>query len=407
MFEAFASSVLLVVAATSPTFVRFGIVTDLHYADAPTKGTRFYRDSIAKLRDAVSTFTNQNVDFIIELGDFKDKDEHDSVNTTIGFLADIETELTDFKGARFHVLGNHDVDILTQSQVREHISDYNQSKTKDFYSFNFPFEKNGPEEDIKGCLVKDVTEQYVWIVHNDSTRNWISTANAKCFQKALQVSDVSIYPKRYHGIGHYNLNSTQSFLACEELGCKIAPSPPMPGVRFIVLNGDFNEKAEAWYDIDDNSEKFNWAHPWIPSVQLEWLAEELEMASTQKQKVIIFVHYRLDGGPGMNSTAWIDTCTLDNALVVRNLLENSGVTLGTFSGHDHVPVPHYTLHNGILYWTHSAMVEGPYSSSNSYSVVEIREDCSINIQGYGNASSIVHPGPEGCTLRSALNSSYA
>ena len=34
--------------------VRFGIITDLHYADWDTVGTRFYRDSIPKARDAVT-----------------------------------------------------------------------------------------------------------------------------------------------------------------------------------------------------------------------------------------------------------------------------------------------------------------------------------------------------------------
>ena len=31
---------------------------------------------------------------------------------------------------------------------------------------------------------------------------------------------------------------------------------------------------------------------------MEWLAEQLEAAKAAEQKVIVFVHYRLDGGPG-------------------------------------------------------------------------------------------------------------
>ena len=34
--------------------VRFGVLTDAHYADAPSRGTRFYRESRAKVREAVT-----------------------------------------------------------------------------------------------------------------------------------------------------------------------------------------------------------------------------------------------------------------------------------------------------------------------------------------------------------------
>ena len=35
-----------------------------------------------------------------------------SVDRTVGFLTTIEAELAAFHGSRFHILGNHDVDIL-------------------------------------------------------------------------------------------------------------------------------------------------------------------------------------------------------------------------------------------------------------------------------------------------------
>ena len=48
-----------------------GIVTDVHYADAPAEGTRVYRDSPMKVKDAVATFNKTGVDFVVSLGDFK------------------------------------------------------------------------------------------------------------------------------------------------------------------------------------------------------------------------------------------------------------------------------------------------------------------------------------------------
>jgi hypothetical protein len=48
-----------------------GIVTDVHYADAPAEGTRVYRDSPTKVKDAVAMFNKTGVDFVVSLGDFK------------------------------------------------------------------------------------------------------------------------------------------------------------------------------------------------------------------------------------------------------------------------------------------------------------------------------------------------
>ena len=61
-----------ILTATTRATVRFGIITDPHYADAPAHGTRYYRDSIPKLRDAVSAIAAERPDFLMELGDIKD-----------------------------------------------------------------------------------------------------------------------------------------------------------------------------------------------------------------------------------------------------------------------------------------------------------------------------------------------
>lgn len=51
---------------------KFGFVTDVHYVVAPTRlipkedSVRVYRDSLAKLRQAIDLFNGQNLDFAIE-----------------------------------------------------------------------------------------------------------------------------------------------------------------------------------------------------------------------------------------------------------------------------------------------------------------------------------------------------
>ena len=42
----------------------------------------------------------------------------------------------------------------------------------------------------------------------------------------------------------------------------------------------------------------SWESANVPTFQLTWLANELETAASLNQHVIVFVHYRVDGGPG-------------------------------------------------------------------------------------------------------------
>ena len=148
----------------------------------------------------------------------------------------------------------------------------------------------------------------------------------------------------------------------------------------------------------------------VPSFQLEWLALQLEAALALRQHVIVFVHYRVDGGPGgpvgkglgpavVKSRAWVDDCSLQNAAVLRALLEtHPGLVLATFSGHDHVPIPVWTKETALtpMYFTHPAVVEGQLSEGhNAYSVVSVEDDCSIVVRGYGDATDVTVAGPPG------------
>ena len=102
-----------------------------------------------------------------------------------------------------------------------------------------------------------------------------------------------------------------------------------------------------------------------------------------------------------SNAKWVDECTLQNAPVVRDVLEHHpGLVLATFSGHDHVPVPAWTQEaiGKPAYFTHHGLVEGHFPASNAYSVVEVNDDCSITVRGYGIATSAVLKGPENCSL---------
>jgi manganese-dependent ADP-ribose/CDP-alcohol diphosphatase len=81
----------------------FGIIADVQYADYEPAGTRFYRSSLNKLREAVSEFREDSVDFVITLGDLIDKD-YDSFEPVLNILAS--------SGLKFyHIAGNHDYSV--------------------------------------------------------------------------------------------------------------------------------------------------------------------------------------------------------------------------------------------------------------------------------------------------------
>ena len=52
--------------------LRFGLVTDIHFAHRNVHGTRYYEQSITKLSEAIDVFNRRKLDFMIELGDLKD-----------------------------------------------------------------------------------------------------------------------------------------------------------------------------------------------------------------------------------------------------------------------------------------------------------------------------------------------
>ncbi len=121
-------------AAASP--LRFGVVTDIHYADRPPAGTRFYRLALTKLRACVDLMNAGKVDFLIELGDFKDQAETPSEESTLSFLRTVEDVFAGFRGPRYHVLGNHDMDSITKKQFQSLVVNTGIDRSRTWYSFD-------------------------------------------------------------------------------------------------------------------------------------------------------------------------------------------------------------------------------------------------------------------------------
>lgn len=116
--------------------IRFGLLTDSHYADRDPAGTRFYRDSIPKMREAIDELNRHKLDFVVHLGDFKDEGPRKDPKDTLSYLQDIERELQRFDGPVHHCIGNHDVDSITKDLFLENIKNHGQEQAKNYYSFD-------------------------------------------------------------------------------------------------------------------------------------------------------------------------------------------------------------------------------------------------------------------------------
>ena len=103
-------------SAQAPPLVRFGVVTDIHFADIDPSGARTYRESDAKLAECVQVMNAKGMTFLVELGDFKDQDKTPDEPRTLTYLQKIESVFAGFKGPRYHVIGNHDTDSLSKAQ---------------------------------------------------------------------------------------------------------------------------------------------------------------------------------------------------------------------------------------------------------------------------------------------------
>ncbi|HPS54308.1 MAG TPA: metallophosphoesterase [Sedimentisphaerales bacterium] len=121
--------------------IRFGIVTDPHYSDCdtPQDSSRFFKQSLDKMTECVELMNKEKVDFLIELGDFKDAAPQGNQPQTIEYIKTIENIFQKFQGPRYHVLGNHDVDCITKQQF---LSNIKNSDIQDGLSY-YSFDKNG------------------------------------------------------------------------------------------------------------------------------------------------------------------------------------------------------------------------------------------------------------------------
>lgn len=92
------------ISTNTPAQIRFGVFADCQYCDCETAGSRFYRNSEAKLNKCINHF-NQNEDlcFVAGLGDLIDRD--------LKSFQPVNAILRSSIHPVFNVPGNHDFDV--------------------------------------------------------------------------------------------------------------------------------------------------------------------------------------------------------------------------------------------------------------------------------------------------------
>lgn len=111
--------------------LKIGILTDAHFAESDTRGTRHYRESIPKLKEAVKVFKDQGVDLAVEIGDFIDAADSRSRGAELAFLRQIDHQFMKVGVPRLYVLGNHCVYSLSKKDFLNTVGQESSFSSRD------------------------------------------------------------------------------------------------------------------------------------------------------------------------------------------------------------------------------------------------------------------------------------
>lgn len=174
--------------------LRIGLLTDCHFADKEPVASRHYRDSLFKIKEAVSKFTRSGATFAVELGDFIDAAK--DAETEIGYLKTVEREFAKFEKDRHYVLGNHCVYTLTKKEFID-----NCAAKRPHYSF-----------DEKGFhfIVLDACYRHDGVEYGRQNFDW-TDANIPADQMNWLAADLAATGKKTIVFVHQNLDRADSY----------------------------------------------------------------------------------------------------------------------------------------------------------------------------------------------------
>jgi predicted phosphodiesterase len=84
----------------------FGAIADCQYCAGPNRGSRHYASSAGKLKECVAELNKHDLEFVIHLGDFIDRD-YSSFDKVLPIYQSLQMPA-------YHALGNHDFDVADE-----------------------------------------------------------------------------------------------------------------------------------------------------------------------------------------------------------------------------------------------------------------------------------------------------
>ena len=84
----------------------FGAIADCQYCAGPNRGSRHYASSAGKLKECVTELNKHDLEFVIHLGDFIDRD-YSSFDKVLPIYQSLQMPA-------YHALGNHDFDVADE-----------------------------------------------------------------------------------------------------------------------------------------------------------------------------------------------------------------------------------------------------------------------------------------------------
>lgn len=193
----------------------FGIIADIQYCDCATYNTRFYRNSLQKLRDAVNELKKGYPSFIINLGDIIDRD-YVSLEPVLNIFDSTDVRI-------YHTLGNHDFS-LNKSEKNKILKLTGSSKG--YYSFRHkgfrfiilngneiatysPSQKgrNDANELLADLKSRNAPNAFEWNGGiSDEQIKWMRTeldASAAIGEKVFLLCHFPIWPEAAHNLLNY------------------------------------------------------------------------------------------------------------------------------------------------------------------------------------------------------------
>ncbi|XP_069125146.1 manganese-dependent ADP-ribose/CDP-alcohol diphosphatase-like [Argopecten irradians] len=261
----------------SDPFCSFGIIADVQYADVDERYNfhktrlRNYRKSLVLLERAVSNWTSEGVDSVLQLGDLIDglNTKHNASESALAAVVDV---LNIFPGPVYHTWGNHELYNFKQELLR----------TSELFSGNLP-----------QCACPEGETYYSFNIHRK-----LKVAVLNCYEISMLglTNDSSEY-KIAEGILSEN-NPNQSWNNPDGLHGT--------NRRFVKLNGMVSDS------------------------QLKWLKEVLQQAVNRLENVIVMGHVPVCE----HSTGNMFLC-LNHSEIMEVLTTYSSCVMCYFAGHFH------------------------------------------------------------------------